>query len=651
MDRLVALAKRGTKKVSGSDAQQAQRLLKALAENDKSVTSVEIGASEPVSAANGPGESFNADSGMDSHGNMVSSSHLDTTLACGLIRAIEDNRYVSTLTIKGRTDSGELIPAVASLLHHSHALTYFHMSDMHIGDDMGMVLLGALAKNLSITTAVLTNLGLTTTEGVSMLLKHNETMTCLDLSYNDFGGKGDEAFAELAESFREVTSTKLTEIRFAHTHLSDASLNRICCVLEESTDFCPALRMLDFGSGESEVEANGNVVASGDGDTVTTSIGSGNSRYTILEFTRQRLLVVLNKRRNTQRRNPRRAAAMVEQGGDALGGLASVNVVASQEVQALTEEVASAHRRVAEMQKSLDAAHAETLVWKKKQQSATKEMEDALKRVNQFRTQASEAASLVEEMGADKARSLEESGKEVQEAYRLVSAMKSQLEKLLKAHNRLRGDHAAVVAEREVLNAECVALRDEYNAQLQAAILQIASLPSTASGANNTSSGDAEALLRSSMGGVDISTQTDQLSSSSARDRKLSFSYHRNQSSSDLTSSPQKRPQMSGFGTNKFGAYDGGDNESFENIDAATITAHYASAPQLEPGERPKWKDDKYAPNCAHCQREFTLLVRRHHCRRCGDVYCDRCCSKSRLHDNERICAPCASVPLQLTDL
>jgi hypothetical protein len=35
------------------------------------------------------------------------------------------------------------------------------------------------------------------------------------------------------------------------------------------------------------------------------------------------------------------------------------------------------------------------------------------------------------------------------------------------------------------------------------------------------------------------------------------------------------------------------------------------------------WEDDSAAPSCRSCVIEFTLRIRRHHCRTCGGVYCD----------------------------
>nr|AVV26981.1 GTP-binding protein Rheb isoform 1 [Entosiphon sulcatum] len=41
--------------------------------------------------------------------------------------------------------------------------------------------------------------------------------------------------------------------------------------------------------------------------------------------------------------------------------------------------------------------------------------------------------------------------------------------------------------------------------------------------------------------------------------------------------------------------------------------------------KRPEWKPN--TPSCEACNKSFTLLVRPHHCRHCGGVFCDECTS------------------------
>ena len=60
----------------------------------------------------------------------------------------------------------------------------------------------------------------------------------------------------------------------------------------------------------------------------------------------------------------------------------------------------------------------------------------------------------------------------------------------------------------------------------------------------------------------------------------------------------------------------------------------------------PMWDAD--TPQCMECNRGFTIVVRRHHCRNCGKCVCGSCCfEKVRLdhideHRLQRVCNKCA---------
>ncbi|XP_049646323.1 zinc finger FYVE domain-containing protein 21 isoform X1 [Suncus etruscus] len=66
--------------------------------------------------------------------------------------------------------------------------------------------------------------------------------------------------------------------------------------------------------------------------------------------------------------------------------------------------------------------------------------------------------------------------------------------------------------------------------------------------------------------------------------------------------------------------------------------------------EEPRWVPDKECPRCMQCDARFDFLTRKHHCRRCGKCFCDKCCSqKVALRrmcfvDPVRQCGPCALV-------
>ena len=68
-----------------------------------------------------------------------------------------------------------------------------------------------------------------------------------------------------------------------------------------------------------------------------------------------------------------------------------------------------------------------------------------------------------------------------------------------------------------------------------------------------------------------------------------------------------------------------------------------------EAGELVSWVPDEEKLDCEDCGAKFTLLERRHHCRKCGGIFCNTC-SDYRLELNElgfqkpvRVCRTCFS--------
>ena len=59
----------------------------------------------------------------------------------------------------------------------------------------------------------------------------------------------------------------------------------------------------------------------------------------------------------------------------------------------------------------------------------------------------------------------------------------------------------------------------------------------------------------------------------------------------------------------------------------------------------PKWKRDSTSKACSLCSSAFTLLKRRHHCRRCGSIFCAKCCPKAKgSKESERLCLTCVQI-------
>ncbi len=40
----------------------------------------------------------------------------------------------------------------------------------------------------------------------------------------------------------------------------------------------------------------------------------------------------------------------------------------------------------------------------------------------------------------------------------------------------------------------------------------------------------------------------------------------------------------------------------------------------------PRWLPDAIAFDCGLCSSEFSMFTRKHHCRFCGDIFCNNCC-------------------------
>eukprot|EP01087_Luapelamoeba_hula_P014756 TRINITY_DN4373_c0_g2_i5.p1 TRINITY_DN4373_c0_g2~~TRINITY_DN4373_c0_g2_i5.p1 ORF type:complete len:1345 (+),score=248.25 TRINITY_DN4373_c0_g2_i5:1355-5389(+) len=86
-----------------------------------------------------------------------------------------------------------------------------------------------------------------------------------------------------------------------------------------------------------------------------------------------------------------------------------------------------------------------------------------------------------------------------------------------------------------------------------------------------------------------------------------------------------------------------------EPLDGAATPGGTAGAHSVLP---PTWIPDSWARSCFRCKRNFNPLHRKHHCRHCGNIFCNKCTSKrlvlpyANSGDNKktapvRVCDPC----------
>uniref|UniRef100_A0A8C1KKQ2 RUN and FYVE domain containing 1 n=1 Tax=Cyprinus carpio TaxID=7962 RepID=A0A8C1KKQ2_CYPCA len=71
--------------------------------------------------------------------------------------------------------------------------------------------------------------------------------------------------------------------------------------------------------------------------------------------------------------------------------------------------------------------------------------------------------------------------------------------------------------------------------------------------------------------------------------------------------------------------------------------------------KRHAWLKDDEATRCKQCQKEFSISRRKHHCRNCGDIYCNSCSSNELALPSYprpvRVCDICHSLLLQRSSI
>ena len=97
------------------------------------------------------------------------------------------------------------------------------------------------------------------------------------------------------------------------------------------------------------------------------------------------------------------------------------------------------------------------------------------------------------------------------------------------------------------------------------------------------------------------------------------------------------------------------ENKNSTTIDAAIAAVDYrinGYRARADTGEfiRPRWEPDNEIIQCNACSIQFDWVIRRHHCRNCGRIYCHDCSTFKLLlpqefgeRDPQRVCKLCAN--------
>jgi hypothetical protein len=108
------------------------------------------------------------------------------------------------------------------------------------------------------------------------------------------------------------------------------------------------------------------------------------------------------------------------------------------------------------------------------------------------------------------------------------------------------------------------------------------------------------------------------------------------------------RDQQEGQGT-------GGASNGLTELRRTQVATYVASFAAHTACETSCWAKDSERPACSRCSVQFSLLNRRHHCRRCGEVVCGVCSANGlSLHSKDghdmgmqRVCSDCLAVAMR----
>lgn len=92
--------------------------------------------------------------------------------------------------------------------------------------------------------------------------------------------------------------------------------------------------------------------------------------------------------------------------------------------------------------------------------------------------------------------------------------------------------------------------------------------------------------------------------------------------------------------------------EHFKSATGSTTVSSFKSTQsgRVIPGACGIWAPDSIATHCASCRRDFNLTRRKHHCRSCGEIFCNTCSEHTlpvQLNDDGqlgkpvRVCSAC----------
>uniref|UniRef100_A0A7S1PJX7 FYVE-type domain-containing protein n=1 Tax=Neobodo designis TaxID=312471 RepID=A0A7S1PJX7_NEODS len=532
---------------------------------------------------------------------------LEEDFVAELCRALRTNRYVTTLRIRDRELSTSVDP-LAALCSRTTTLVTLKVSYANLGDQDAIMICGAVIKNKSIQSLSLDHNRISKADAITLLLLHNKTLDSLDLSFNHLSDSGDKEIVKIADALGRNSTLK--QLYLSGNGLSDAAARHLVEVVDKNL-VNMRLRVLDIAaenSVRSETKQALKLVLEA-GRTAGGGRGTDGDDDLRSQLTGMGL---------TSTAGVLTGAPMPPPGGDE--GISAADVEAWQaQVDTGTVPASAFDDERKELQATIDRLRDE-------KDAAVQAQVSALEQANKMQQQV----ALLTERHAGVKRELDavstKYDRKVKESAEQLQSLQAQLtaarKELVRQQEASAADRATLVALQESMTSELTRVHDQLSAATKANDLLEHLAPPTARRPIT----------------VDTGVITD-LAGANAKNALAKKPASAGAPSHPRTSRPSTEDDTWSHST-------GAD----VSVGVAGRRAQAAAAGQAlaipTPMPRNQWMDDDSAHDCKSCRREFTITRRKHHCRLCGQLFCNSCATENKAW-GMRVCTYCLATHTQ----
>jgi hypothetical protein len=602
-----------------------------------------------------------------------------------VLDGLHENCFLTKLKAVNRDMNG-LASAVAAMLNKNQNLVVLRLSNCSLQDDAVTTILGGLIKNTSIVSLMLDNNRITSGKSVALLMTHNSSVENIDLTNNRLGIHGDAEFLCIADALPAARGLK--SLHLGGNGISDTAARHYASVIE---------RTIEDGVGSTPIQ----ILDLGEESSVR--IETKRTLTQLLAVKKRPGLGQGNLSPPPSFRDPSSKAMEVHVGTASLDTMTDLTMMEIELILASHSQAECSSDATGTVAGSCDGTETEgetsngVDVEAEKRAAVAAALVNRTEELRRSNAQNEKLSAQVAALLTDKeilAEHMVETKKENAELKAKMAQMEEQMRLMQLASEEAlskagTSEKKALEAQRDV--TELVALQEaemqkvaEQTTALQTRLAQVSELLTAASGERDAAltrlsaaedvissmekeradSTDAvQHLLKdfatsSTAGGVsegqlhfrptrEVAVLTDV--TPREEQKKLQKKQSRRQSTPDPVP-PSSNSDLQGRGTDS--SFAGSPSVSAPPVaspqDNASDNgwcdagADHGDLLSSQAMTKDRWVPDGTVQWCmSGCRTKFSLTVRKHHCRRCGRVFCDKCCPKSNLHQGKRLCVLC----------